>query len=251
MARFSTRKAATAQLEEIIKNAEKELILISPYVKIDRHTKEDLLARKDEIEIHLIYGKKKELDQKEREWLESMASIRLSFHKDLHAKCYLNESQALLTSMNLHDFSQKNNIEMGIFVSCGEDPELYDEIRKEAESIIKKSDEIRRPGWTEKAKAVIQELVKEPYNPGQPLETPKRGFCIRCKNDLPANPAQPYCTSCYRSWDRFKNDKYEEQHCHTCGKKHKTTLRKPLCFACYKKYEDVFEFEVSAKSRSR
>lgn len=132
MAKFSTRKAGSAQIEEIIKNAKKELILISPYVKIDRHTKEELFARKDEIEIHLIYGKKKELDKKEREWLESVASIRMSFHKDLHAKCYLNESQALLTSMNLHDFSQKNNIEMGILVSCEEDRQLYDEIRMQA-----------------------------------------------------------------------------------------------------------------------
>ncbi len=248
MAKFSTRKAGSAQIEEIIKNAKKELILISPYVKIDRHTKEELFARKDEIEIHLIYGKKKELDKKEREWLESVASIRMSFHKDLHAKCYLNESQALLTSMNLHDFSQKNNIEMGILVSCEEDRQLYDEIRREAESIIKKSDEIRRPGWTEKAKAVIQELVSEPYNPGQPPETPKRGFCIRCKREVQIikapEPVRPYCTDCWGK--RYKKDRYGKKYCHTCGKNHATTLRKPLCGDCHREHKKVLKFAVSA-----
>ena len=75
MARFSTRKAATAQLEEIIKNAEKELILISPYIKIDKHTKE-LLEKKDGIAIHIVYGKKKELHREESSWLERVTSIR-------------------------------------------------------------------------------------------------------------------------------------------------------------------------------
>lgn len=240
MARFSTRKAATAQLEEIIKNAEKELILISPYVKIDRHTKEDLFARKDEIEIHLIYGKKKELDPKEREWLESMASIRLSFHKDLHAKCYLNESQALLTSMNFHDFSQKNNIEMGIFVSCGEDPELYDEIRREAESIIRKS-KVQWAGGVQEA--------KEPYDPGPP----ENGFCIRCKRGVQLIKApsklKPYCRDCWDTWDKDKTQ--EEKYCHTCGEPRPATMRYPLCGDCHTKYKKDLKFEVSAKSRRR
>lgn len=45
-----------------------------------------------------------------------MENIRTSFYKDPDAKCCLNEKEAILTSMNLFEFSQvNNNNEMGIY----------------------------------------------------------------------------------------------------------------------------------------
>ncbi len=49
--------------------------------------------------------------------------------QNLHAKCYLNEKAAIITSMNLYDFSQVNNNEMGVYtklehVSLKSHPEL-------------------------------------------------------------------------------------------------------------------------------
>lgn len=32
---------------------------------------------------------------------------------DLHAKYYINEKKAIICSMNLHDYSQTTNVEMG------------------------------------------------------------------------------------------------------------------------------------------
>ena len=254
MAKFLTTTGVSYRLEEIIKSANERLVHISPFLRVNERIKE-LLEDKDrlKIDVRVVYGKN-ELQPEENNWLESMASIRTSFCKNLHAKCYLNEREALLTSMNLYEFSQVHNNEMGLLVSREDEPALYDEIRQEAMRIVRVSEEIR----VKVARVAATETGKErsgsketPRKPRPTLETPERGFCIRCKDDLPANPAQPYCKSCYRSWNRYKNDKYEEQHCHTCGKKHATTFRRPLCLACYKKYEPVFNFEVSAKSRSR
>ena len=59
-----------------------------------------------------------------------------------HLKCYLNEKEAIITSMNLYDFSQVNNNEMGIHVIKNEDAELYEEVYKEARRLIRDSDEI-------------------------------------------------------------------------------------------------------------
>ena len=87
-----------------------------------------------------MYGKR-ELDLKESEWLAN-TRIRTSFREHLHAKCYMNESQALITSMNLYEFSQQNNDEMGILVSAEEDPKLYRDIKNEAERIIRMSKEV-------------------------------------------------------------------------------------------------------------
>ena len=66
--------------------------------------------------IRIIYGKRG-LKSDEREWIDSIPSIELCFRETLHAKLYLNEKQAVLTSMNLYQFSEKNNDEMGILVS--------------------------------------------------------------------------------------------------------------------------------------
>ena len=68
------------------------------------------------------------------------------------------------------------------------------------------------------------------------IETAKEpggGFCIRCKAALPADPEQPYCQRCYRSWNQYKDATYEEKYCHMCGNEHTTALLKPLCVACY------------------
>ena len=62
---------------------------------------------------------------------------------------------------------------------------------------------------------------------------PGDGFCIRCRAALPPDPEQPYCNRCYRSWNQYKNEGYEEKYCHTCGNEHTTTRLKPFCVACH------------------
>ena len=143
MAKFLTTTGISYQLEEIIKGADERLLLISPFLKVNPRLRE-LLEDKNrmKIDVHVIYGKK-DLQPEENSWLESMTSIKTSFCQALHAKCYLNEKRALLTSMNLYEYSQVNNLEMGVLVSREEDPELYDEIHEEAKRILRASNEVR------------------------------------------------------------------------------------------------------------
>ena len=143
MAKFLTTTGISYRLEEIIKTAEERLVLISPFLRVNERIKE-LLEDKDRLkmDVRVIYGKN-QLQPEENNWLESMASIRTSYCKNLHAKCYLNENEALLTSMNLYEFSQVNNNEMGILISREEEPDLYGEVSKEAQRIVRVSDEIR------------------------------------------------------------------------------------------------------------
>ena len=245
MAEFLTTTGVSARLEEIIRKAAERLWLISPFLKITPRIK-NLLEDTNRLKVdaRVIYGKN-ELQPEENIWLESMTSIRTSFCKDLHAKCYLNENEALLTSMNLYEYSQVNNYEMGFLVSREAEPELYDEIYQEARRILRASEEIRvtvaRVNNTESGNAQppARETQSEPQTASK---TPASGFCIRCKADLVANPGKPYCDRCYRSWNRWKNPDYEERHCHIYGNEHGATLAKPLCRDCYRSYKDVFEF---------
>ena len=94
------------------------------------------------IDVRIVYGKN-ELHPEEINWLKELTFIRTSFCKNLHAKCYLNEETCIITSLNLYEFSQVNNNEMGVALSRTDDSELYREAYEEAQRIIRISDEIR------------------------------------------------------------------------------------------------------------
>lgn len=143
MAKFLNTSATNYYLEELIKNADDRLILISPFLKLNDKIKE-LLEDKNrlKIDIRIIYGKS-ELQPDELNWLKELSYIRTSFCKNLHAKCYINEKSCIITSLNLYEFSQVNNNEMGIFVDRDTDSELYKDTYSEAQRIIRISDEVR------------------------------------------------------------------------------------------------------------
>ncbi|OGA96579.1 MAG: DNA repair protein [Burkholderiales bacterium RIFCSPHIGHO2_12_FULL_61_11] len=143
MAKFLNTSATNYFLEEMIKGASDRLILISPFLKLNDRMKE-LLADKNrlKIDVRIVYGKS-ELQPQEIEWLRGLTYIRTSFCKNLHAKCYMNEEMCIVTSLNLYEFSQVNNNEMGILIQRAEDSQLYKDAYEEAQRIIRISDEVR------------------------------------------------------------------------------------------------------------
>lgn len=143
MAKFLNTSATNYFLEELIKDAKDRLILISPFLKLNDRIKE-LLADKNrlKIDVRIVYGKS-ELQPEEINWLKELTYIRTSFCKNLHAKCYMNEELCIITSLNLYEFSQINNNEMGVLLRRSEDAELYKDAYEEAQRIIRISDEVR------------------------------------------------------------------------------------------------------------
>lgn len=143
MAKFLNTTGVSYHLEELIKNTNDRLILISPYLQFHKRVKDHLenlnIQKKD---IRIIYRENK-LQVEESNWLESQIGIRTSLCNSLHAKCYLNENEAIVTSMNLYSFSQQNNDEMGIHVTKEKDPDLYSDILNEVQRLLTISEEIR------------------------------------------------------------------------------------------------------------
>jgi len=175
MAKFLNTSATNYFLEELIKSTNDKLILISPFLKLNNRIKE-LLEDKNrlKIDIRIIYGKS-ELKNEEVNWLKELDYIRTSFCENLHAKCYMNENMAIVTSMNLYDFSQVNNNEMGILISKEDDLELYKENKEEVERIIRISDEVRMS---------VEKVVKKPENnQSKKLSTTKLANKLKIKPD--------------------------------------------------------------------
>lgn len=243
MTQFLTTTGISHNLEQLIKDAKEKLILISPYLKINERLRQ-LLEDKDreKMDIRVVYGKN-ELQLEENIWLRSKTSIRSSFCKNLHAKCFLNESAALLTSMNLYEFSQVNNEEMGILISKVDDAALYAKVYEEAMRLIRISEEIRVTVEKGPPPAPKPPVINHP--PAKTL-APAKGLCIRKGEEIKADPTRPYCKECYDIWKAYDNPDYEEAFCHLCGKPNKSTMRKPTCYDCYRKYRDVFSFPLSS-----
>ena len=177
MAKFLNTSATNYFLEEMIKGASDRLILISPFLKLNDRMKE-LLADKNrlKIDVRIVYGKS-ELQPQEIEWLRGLTYIRTSFCKNLHAKCYMNEEMCIVTSLNLYEFSQVNNNEMGILIKRSEDSQLYKDAYEEAQRIIRISDEVRisLERVTSDPEAVMPEAEKgtEAEAAGEKLTTSK------------------------------------------------------------------------------
>lgn len=231
MAKFLDTTGVSYHLQQLMNNAKDTIILISPYLKISEKLRQSLDDKdRMKVDIRVVYGKN-ELQPDQINWLKSLKSVRTSFCENLHAKCYLNETEAIVTSMNLYEFSQVNNHEMGIYLTKSNDPQLYDEVYNEARRLIRISDEVR----------LSVEKVVETDTKSTTTKTDKneKGFCIRCKKEIAKNPSVPYCLDCFKIWKKYENPTYQEKYCHSCGKDNGSTMTKPICYDCFKNMKNV------------
>ena len=244
MAKFLTTTGISYHLEELIKGTNDRLYLISPYLQFNDRIKEHLsnlnIQKRD---IRIIYRENK-LQLDENNWLEKQIGVRTSICKNLHAKCYLNESEAIITSMNLYEFSQRNNNEMGIYITKAEDPELYKATFDETQRLLTISEEIRVT--VQKISNVNQEKTEKnsaEVRPSNPKVIDKSlGFCIRTGMKIPFNIAKPMSSEAYKSWSNHSNKDYSEKFCHFSGESSdgKTSINKPILTKNWKKAKEIF-----------
>lgn len=233
MSEFLTTAGISYKLEELIKNSKDKLYLISPYLQVARSLRQRIQERDlPSVTIKIVYRKDNKINADDLSFFQELRNCKVYCFENLHAKCYLNESTAIITSMNLYDYSQRNNREMGIEIKKEIDQKLYDEVYNEVMEIINTSEE---PEFSvKKIEREIKSVPPKIKNQSTNISN-GNGFCIRCRADLKLNPEQPLCYNCYKAWEKYKNPDYEEKFCHTCGKEGKTSISKPVCYNCYKK----------------
>jgi phosphatidylserine/phosphatidylglycerophosphate/cardiolipin synthase-like enzyme len=251
MADFLDAPGVGAAFIEIIKYAEKQIFIVSPYISLTPHNKKYLQSIDGKkIPISIVYRSDTNPKQEDLAFLKQLQSTQLYKCNDLHAKCYINEQFGIITSMNLYEHSQSNNWEMGVRFSRETDPDLYAQTSEEVDRILQASS----PENSDRTATASQRT----YEPRKPTRTispklkvpPKKGlfekvvdsvlgetaYCIRCGKTIDYNPEKPYCPKCFASWARFNNPDYKEKVCHKCGTKHTTTKTRPVCNDCYKTY---------------
>ena len=89
----------------------------------------------------------------------------------------MNENMCIVTSLNLYEFSQVNNNEMGVLIQRADDGSLYKDAYDEAQRIIRISDEVRisleRVANESEGSAVEQDKSLDGENAGDKLTTSK------------------------------------------------------------------------------
>lgn len=268
MATFLTGNELNAQIENLFEYADEYIILISPYIKLHDRYASALKAKKDNpnLKIIVVFGKNeddfsKSMKQEDFNFFKDFPNIEIRYEKRLHAKYYANESSAILTSMNLYNFSQDNNIEAGVLTnrkgilgSITSQDTLENDAAVYFQRVIDQSDLL----FLKEAKFESTMLGLSRRYTNSIIETDKlsdffsnklkvdtsfkkdafileqaanqMGFCIRTGTQIPFNPKHPMCDTAFQSWKKFSNNEYPEKYCHFSGElsNGETSFSKPI-----------------------
>ena len=209
MADFLDAPKVSAAFIEIIKSAEEQIFIVSPYISLTPHNKKYLQSIDDKkVPIDIIYRSDTNPKPEDLAFFKQLQNAQLYKCNDLHAKCYINEQFGIITSMNLYEHSQSNNWEMGVRFSRETDPDLYTQTIEEVERILQASSPEDSNQTTATATA-----NQRTYEPRKPIRTispklkapPKKGlfekvvdsvlgeaaYCIRCGKTIDYNPEKP------------------------------------------------------------
>lgn len=217
---FLTTPGIIQGIKDIIKNADEYIKIISPYLNIYKDFKEFISClteaekKKTKIKIDLIFGKEEMKPNEKREFY-TIKTLKIHYSHNLHAKCYMNEKQALITSMNLSETS-KNNHEIGIMFFKKQHEKIYENIESNMSTIIQDSEQ-----YTLKPDA----------------------YCIICGNETFFDADHPACKNCYNELKTYYKSisyakTFAQNFCHKCRgdgypeTKWNITFLQPICSRC-------------------
>lgn len=240
MVEFLNTEGISSELSKMITNSKEKLYLISPYLQIPDKIKtmiQQAEKKFPQLDIKLVYRPSKDgdLNYKEMDFLvNQLKNTNIYALDNLHAKCYLNEDTAIITSMNLYLYSQVNNWETGIKIDKSTEPYVYEKINEHVSYIIEISKKHDKGLINSNRASAQAKSTDTKSNQDSSVKIVYTGHCIRCGNKINFNVDKPLCPTCFKSWSKYMDDSYQENYCHACGNENETSLSKPLCTYCYR-----------------
>lgn len=229
MAEFlHTTHAVYSKLDDLIREARKFIVIVSPYISFEGPQLVLLKKAADNgVPITIIYRLDDNEAKKNLKGLSDFPGIKIIGCPELHAKIYATEDAAIISSKNLTARTTVYSVEIGILYERKE--EFYD-------SLIETTEEI---------KAIQGSKILVDNSKHQSKEL--LGYCIRCgKRIIRLNRWYPLCPECYGDWSRYRNRDYVENYCHFCGKRAEDiTFNYPVETGCYSKYLKAEESQNS------
>ncbi len=225
MARYLNSADAREALEQIISGAEHKLILVSPSLSLSSRLFNRIhKAAVKGVHVRIIY-RKNEARKEDMDRLKSLKNIDVKFSDDLNASCYLNENEALITSLDLRQAARSWDVTVKIKLT--EDKDLFDRLRRDVENLYALAHSHNNPGHESDIKTIISS-----------------GYCIRCSTRIRFDFNKPFCGYCQESWSIWLNEDYPEVYCHFSGEQSfgKTSKAHPVLKKNLKKAGELNHF---------
>lgn len=269
MAKFITGNGLNHELENIFENAQTQLLLISPYIKLHDRYISSLKAKMNdpELQIIIVFGKNEEdltrsMKEEDFNFFKQFPNIEIRYEKRLHAKYYANENNAILTSMNLYSYSQDNNIEFGVMTKNSRnslDAESWNYFNRVVDQaqLLYKREPVFESVMLGLSKKYIESVIEvddlsaffneKDFTPSYKKRNSFKtsfGYCIRTKEKIEFNIQKPMSDQAFKSWAAFKNEDYPEKYCHFSGEvsNGETTYAKPILNKNWRKAKEQFNF---------
>ncbi|HET8686256.1 MAG TPA: phospholipase D-like domain-containing protein, partial [Methanosarcina sp.] len=216
MVEFLDTNATSSEISKMISSSKEKLYMVSPYLQMSDKIK--ILIQQAEnvspdIDIKVLYRSDKDdkLNDKDMNFLiKQLNNANIYSLDNLHAKCYLNEDTAIITSMNLYQHSQENNWEMGIKIDKSSDPALYADTIRHVSLLFNASRKYEK-------KLIDFSRARKKIKKAGKIAIPNSCYCIRCGKGINYDMDKPLCPTCYKSWSKYTDKFYQEKYCHYCG----------------------------------
>lgn len=259
-ARIYADSEITGQVVRVIDEAKHRLAIVSPYVDRVIHAEQAIIRAKKNGARVVVFARQDGQtiggngSKEALEWFRAN-DIEVEGVPNLHAKFYMNEHEAVVTSMNLLKSSWSSSFELGFLVQGEAHKQLVEYLTKrlrvwstalttetsqgDAKSKLReKSTPYRARTLSRSARTGQKEtsFFGSIVSAVKDAISAQAGYCIRCGEPMTARDADAgkvLCASDYREWAMYKNPEYAESYCNTCGQRRKTTYSKPQCRKCY------------------
>lgn len=215
---FNSEKASQF-IEEIIKHSEENLSIMLPVFRLTAALfglLQDAAGRG--VRIKIIFGSD-ELNDFEKNAISELKHIGICCCTEINSKCYSNEKDMIITSVDIHNLYESKNGDISVGISKTEDAVLYEDAMQLYNSIY------------ESSIILISENGKSSPK-SAPAASVYHGFCIRCAMPITFNIAKPYCRQCMNQVKEESSNNKPENYCHSCAAKTPTSLSSPQCKDC-------------------
>lgn len=279
MAKFVTGGELNLALENLFATSKKQLVLISPYVKLHPRLIDILKKRKSDhtLKILMVFGKNdddisKSMAEDDFRFLTKFPNIEIRYENRLHAKFYANDKSAIFSSMNLYSFSQENNIEFGILTSTSVLGNIagklisktmgkvtwdhhaflyFSKVFLNSEILFKKTP-VYKSKFLNLGKKYIDSRIDvdnlsrffELRIPIRANHVKKLGYCIRTRKMIPFNIQKPMCDDAFNNWKKYGNEDFAERYCHFSGEESfgQTSMARPILYKYWDEAKFVYDF---------
>jgi len=249
---------------DVVTNAKEYIVLICPFVEHWRDLSDALAAAKDRGVDTLLLTESPRRKRKDplRAFVDE-SGVRARQVESVHAKVYLNEGVALVSSFNLLD-ARREPTDVGVLLHSDK---AHDDLLDWVEGLEDGSAELRydrpdrgdsrrrgsrgggrggdrggnRGGSRDDDRGNDRSNDRdgdrnESRSAGGRSRNERGGFCIGCgqENDR-VTPPRPFCDACFDDSDRGRDlNAVPEPSCLGCGKGYDSSPERPFCSDCFR-----------------